>query len=153
MSLFVFIILVFAAACSGALFPPGPWYEELDKPSWTPANWVFPVVWTPLYAMIAAAGWIVWQEAGWSLAIIIWILQLVANGAWSWLFFGIRRMDLAIFDLGLMWLAIVAFIILAWPISNLAAMLFVPYLVWVTIAGLLNYSVLRLNAEALSRSR
>ena len=153
MALLVFVALVFLAACSGALFPPGAWYEKMRKPSWTPPNWVFPAVWTPLYVMIATAGWLVWREAGLSAVIAAWVLQLVANGAWSWLFFGMRRMELALVDLAVMWLAIAAFIVLAWPISNIAALLFVPYLIWVTIAGLLNYSVLRLNSEALSRSR
>ena len=140
------VLLVFLTAMSGALFKPGPWYETLQKPSWTPPNWAFPAVWTILYMMIAYAGWLVWTEAGWSLAMALWGVQLVLNACWSWLFFGLRRMDLALFDLVLLWLAIFGFIVVAWPVSALAAILFVPYLLWVSTAGLLNLSVMRLNA-------
>jgi tryptophan-rich sensory protein len=145
MAIAVFIGVVFLAAASGAVFKPGPWYEELQKPSWTPPNWAFPVVWTLLYIMIAYAGWSVWSKVGWSLPIVLWALQIVLNAAWSWLFFGLRRMDLALVDVGLLWLAIAGFIVTAWPVSPIAALLFVPYLAWVTTAGLLNRAVQQLN--------
>lgn len=145
-SAIAFILIVVATASSGAIFKPGAWYESLRKPAWTPPKWAFPVVWTILYMMIAYAGWIVWQQAGWSAAMLAWGVQILANAAWSWLFFGRRRMDLALADIAVMWLSIVAFIVLAWPISTLAALLFLPYLVWVSTAGALNYSVLRLNS-------
>ena len=145
MELAIFIVIVVIAASSGAIFKPGDWYETLEKPSWTPGDWVFPVVWTILYVMIAAAGYLVWQAAGWSLAIGLWVVQIVANAAWSWLFFGLRRMDLALVDVGILWLAVAGFIIVAMPISTIAALLFVPYLLWVSTASFLNYSVLRLN--------
>ncbi|WP_127596848.1 TspO/MBR family protein [Nitratireductor alexandrii] len=141
----IFIVLVILTAASGAVFKPGSWYETLRKPSWTPPNWAFPTVWTILYIMIAYAGWSVWAAAGWSLPLLFWAAQLVLNGMWSWLFFGLRRMGLALGDVALLWLAIAGFIVTAWPVSQLAALLFAPYLVWVTIAGLLNFSVLRLN--------
>lgn len=145
MAIAVFIGVVFLAAASGAVFKPGPWYEELQKPSWTPPNWAFPVVWTLLYIMIAYAGWSVWSKVGWSLPIVFWALQIVLNAAWSWLFFGLRRMDLALVDVGLLWLAIAGFIVTAWPVSPIAALLFVPYLAWVTTAGLLNRAVQQLT--------
>lgn len=144
------VILVFLTAMSGALFKPGPWYDTLKKPSWTPPNWAFPTVWTVLYIMIAYAGWVVWSEAGWSLALGLWGVQLILNACWSWLFFGLRRMDLALVDVVLLWISIVLFIGVAWPISMLAAGLFVPYLLWVSAAGLLNLSVMRLNAAVQS---
>jgi benzodiazapine receptor len=147
MAIAVFIGVVFLAAASGAVFKPGPWYEELQKPSWTPPNWAFPVVWTLLYIMIAYAGWSVWSKVGWSLPIAFWALQIVLNAAWSWLFFALRRMDLALVDVGLLWLTIAGFIVTAWPVSPIAALLFVPYLAWVTTAGLLNRAVQQLNPE------
>ena len=140
-----FILIVFAAASSGAIFKPGDWYEGLRKPGWTPPKWAFPLVWTILYVLIAYAGWSVWQKAGWSAALLAWGIQILANAAWSWLFFGRRRMDLALGDIAVLWLSVAAFIVLAWPISTLAALFFVPYLAWVSAAGALNYSVLRLN--------
>ncbi|WP_422037727.1 TspO/MBR family protein [Roseibium sp.] len=141
-----FALLVFLAAMSGAVFKPGPWYDTLRKPSWTPPKWAFPTVWSVLYVMIAYAGWDIWTKAGWSFALLLWAAQLILNGCWSWIFFGLKRMDLALFELGLLWLAIAGFILAAWPISTLASLLFVPYLLWVSTAGLLNFSVLRLNA-------
>lgn len=142
----IFIGLVVLAAASGAVFKPGAWYATLRKPSWTPPKWAFPAVWTVLYIMIAYAGWSIWVEAGWSPPLVFWAIQIVLNAMWSWLFFGLRRMDLALADIGCLWLAIAGFIVTAWPVSALASLLFVPYLLWVTAAGALNFSVRRLNA-------
>ncbi len=147
--LLVFFALMFAVGSTGAIFRPGDWYEQLNRPSWTPPNWAFPVVWTSLYIMIAFAGWIVWHRTGaTSLPMAFWGAQLVLNAAWSWLFFGQRRMDLALIDVSLLWLTIAGFIVTAWPISQLASLLFVPYLVWVTIASALNYRMITLNRDS-----
>jgi translocator protein len=145
MSGIVFGLLVLLAASSGAVFKPGPWYEALRRPSWTPPNWAFPLVWTALYIMIAVSGWMVWNAAGFGPAIALWAAQLVFNAAWSWLFFGLRRMDLAFADVCALVLSVLAYIVAAWPVSATAALLFVPYLVWVTTAATLNYSVWKLN--------
>ena len=143
-----FVVAVVLIASTGAIFKPGAWYEGLAKPSWTPPDWAFPVVWSVLYIFIAGACWLVWREAGWSLALGVGILQLLLNGAWSWLFFGLRRMDLAFVDVALLWLCIAAFIMLAWPMSTIAALLFLPYLVWVSVAAALNLTVWRMNPFA-----
>lgn len=148
MAAIIIAVIVIAAASSGALFKPGDWYAGLNKPSWTPPNWAFPVVWTLLYLMIGYAGWLVWREGGWSLPIMLWGLQIVANAAWSWLFFGMRRMDLALADVGVLWLSVFAFIVAAWSLSPTASLLFVPYLLWVSTAAMLNHSVRRLNPDA-----
>ena len=144
----VFAALTFAAAATGGLFPPGPWYMSLAKPSWTPPNWAFPVVWTILYVMIATAGYLVWKEQGLGVLVAVWVTQLVFNGAWSWLMFGQKNIVLALWDAGAMWIAITAFIVLAWPVSKTAALLFVPYLVWVTTAFVLNYQIMKMNPGA-----
>ena len=78
----------------------------------------------------------------------LWGAQLFFNGAWSWLFFGRRRMGQAFVDVALLWVCIAAFIAVAWPISPVAASLFLPYLVWVSIAAALNLAVWRLNPAA-----
>ncbi len=148
MSAVVFLVIVLAAASSGAVFKPGEWYENLRKPRWTPPKWAFPVVWTILYVLIGYAGWLIWDVAGWSLPMALWGVQIVANALWSYFFFGIRRMDLALVDVSVLWLSIVLFILVAWPVAPLASVLFVPYLVWVTAAGALNQSVRRLNPQA-----
>jgi translocator protein len=144
--LLVFVALVVAAASSGVFFRPGEWYRRLRKPGWTPPNWLFGPVWSVLYLMMAVAGWLVWRTDPSSVAIWIWALQLVTNASWSGVFFGMRRMDLAFYDIALLWVLVAAFIVAALPISTTAALLFVPYLIWVTIAGALNWTVWRMNA-------
>ncbi len=151
LSLFVFIAACFAAAMTGAFFGPGKWYEALEKPSWTPPNWAFPVVWTLLYGMIAAAGWMVWTAAApeaATLAIGLWVAQIVLNALWSPVFFGLRRMDLGMVVVSGMWLAIVGCILVFWPIDITAALLMVPYLAWVSVAAALNLAVWRRNPHA-----
>lgn len=151
-SLLVFCGICFLAAMSGGYFRPGLWYRDLTKPSWNPPNWLFPIAWTLLFAMMAVSAWLVWQEAGWSggltggaVALCLWGLQLVFNAAWSAFFFGMKRMDYALIDVGLLWLAIAATIIAFWPISPLAGMLMLPYLLWVSFAAFLNATMLKLN--------
>ncbi len=148
LDIIVFAVLVFAAAATGGIFPPGDWYRSLTKPSWTPPDWMFPVVWTVLYIMIAWAGVLVWRADGFGPAIIAWGLQLVLNAAWSWLMFGRRQIGVALVDAGGMLAAIVAFMVLAWPIDSTASLLFVPYLAWVATAFFLNLRILQLNPGA-----
>jgi translocator protein len=152
LSLIVFFILVAVAASTGVIFKPGAWYGSLNKPAWTPPNIAFPVIWSVLYVMMAVAGWLVWRETGLrDGAIILWAVQLVLNMAWSYLFFGQRRMDLAMADIALLWLAIAGFMVAAWPTSMTAALLFAPYLLWVSIAAALNRAVWSLNPGAGAR--
>ncbi len=143
-----FLIACVAAASSGAVFKPGQWYETLAKPWWRPPNWLFPVAWTVLYGCIAVSGWLVWKTAGFAgaaTALAVYGAQLVFNAAWSGLFFGLHRIDLAFAELVLLWLSIVATVATFAPVSLLAAELLLPYLVWVTFAGVLNLSIWQLN--------
>ncbi len=117
LSFVAFLVIVFIAAASGAIFSPGAWYRSLDRPSWTPPDWVFPVVWTILYFMIAIAGWLVWQAEGVGLALAVWGANLVVNAAWSWIMFGLRQIGLALADVSLLWLLTVAFIFVAAPVG------------------------------------
>jgi translocator protein len=150
LSLAAFLGLNFAAAASGAVFQPGAWYRALRKPSWNPPDWLFPIAWAALYLMISVAGWLVWQSAGLaaSLALGLYVLQLALNAAWSWLFFGLRRMGWAFLECLALWIAIAATIAAFAPISMTAALLMLPYLVWVAFAAFLNLTILRLNPEA-----
>ncbi len=145
-ALIVFMALCAGVAYLGALFAPGAWHAGLSKPPWNRPNWVFGPVWTLLYIMIAVAGWLIWRNAPTSPAMWFWVAQLVFNAAWSWLFFGLHRMDIAFADIVLLWLAILGFIVAAWPISMAAALLLVPYLIWVSFASALNYSIWSLNS-------
>lgn len=154
-SLIGFCTVTFLAALSGGYFRPGQWYRDLTKPSWNPPDFLFPIAWTILYAMMAAAAWIVFEAAGWPAALVptaLWLSQLVFNALWSVLFFGVKRIDYALADVALLWLAIAATIISFWPISTLAAWLMVPYLFWVSFAAFLNLTILRLNPRQTARS-
>lgn len=144
-SLVPFIAIVFVVALSGAVFPPGTWYRSLNKPSWTPPDWLFGPTWTVLYLLIAIAGWITWKSAGFGPALLAWVLNLIFNGAWSWLMFGRRQIAAALIDAFAMLATIAAFMVLAWPIDETATWLFAPYLAWVAFAAALNASLLRRN--------
>ena len=143
----VFLLLNFAAASSGAFFRPDLWYANLRKPSWTPPNWAFPIVWSVLFCAIAVSGWLVWEAAGLSAwpALVLYALHLLVNAAWSFLFFGLKRLDWAMIEVICLWAMIVMVLVAFYPFSALAALLLVPYLAWVTIAALLNFRLLQLN--------
>ncbi|MBL6078524.1 tryptophan-rich sensory protein [Belnapia sp. T18] len=140
-----FFAACFLVACSGAVFRPGDWYENLAKPSWNPPNWLFAPAWTLLYILIAIAGWLVWREAGFVPALALYGVQLLLNAGWSAVFFGLKRPDLAFGELVLLWLSILGCILLFAPISTTAAWLMVPYLAWVTFAGALNFAIWQRN--------
>ena len=145
-----FVCICFLAAAMGAIFRPGAWYEQLAKPSWRPPNWVFAPVWTLIYLTIAVSGWLVWRKAGLSEGarpLAIYLVQLMLNAAWTPLFFGLHRPDLAFLDISLLWLSIIATIVVFYPLSPTAAFLLLPYLLWVTFAATLNFSIWRLNLE------
>lgn len=144
-SLIAFLLIVAAAAVTGAKFSPGPWYESLSKPWWTPPKWLFPIAWTILYGMIAVAGWRVWAAEGLGPALAVWGVGLALNAAWSWIMFGEKQIGWALVDLIGMWVSIVAFIVLALPVDRTAAQLFIPYLIWVSYAGALNFVIWRTN--------
>ena len=151
LALLGFIGVCFGAATSGAVFKPGLWYERLAKPSWIPPMWAFPVAWTVLFAMIAVSGWMVWKQAGLAgagVAFAVYGMQLALNAGWSALFFGLRRMDLALFEVVALWSAIAANIFVFAPHSETAAWLLVPYLAWVSFAAFLNVVMVRLNPRA-----
>lgn len=147
LSLIVFAALNVATASSGAMFRPGEWYANLRKPTWTPPNIAFPIVWTVLFCAIAVSGWLVWEAAGlaaWP-ALALYVIHLVVNAVWSFLFFGLKRLDWAMVEVIGLWAIIAAVIVAFAPFSLLAALLLVPYLVWVTIAAVLNYRLLQMN--------
>jgi translocator protein len=140
--------VTFAAASMGALFPPGEWYAHLQKPAWNPPNWIFGPVWTALYTVMAVAAWMVWKRGGFAgqrLTLLLFLMQLLFNAVWSPLFFGLHRPGLALADLLLLWLALLATVAAFWRAHRFAGAMLVPYLVWVTFAGALNLAIWRLN--------
>lgn len=143
----IFLAACFAAGATGALFPPGKWYEDLNKPTWTPPNWLFPVAWTTLYLLMAGAGARAAVSPDNSVAMALWALQIALNGLWTPVFFGLRRIRLGFVVLVGLWIAVFWGMIELWQVDWLAGLMFVPYLAWVSVAGALNLSVMRLNPE------
>jgi uncharacterized protein YbjT (DUF2867 family)/tryptophan-rich sensory protein len=126
------------------------WYSSLEKPVWTPPNWVFGPAWTVLYVMMAAAAWLVWRRRPWARvgpALGLFSLQLMLNILWTPLFFGLQRPGLALVDILLLWLAIAMTVVAFRRIRPLAGWMLVPYLLWVTFATALNLAIWRLNAS------
>ena len=141
-----------AAGIVGSLFttPAIPlWYAGLNKPSFTPPNGLFAPVWISLFFLMGISLFLLWirgpMEAGFHAAMGVFLLQLVLNIAWSLIFFGLKRPFLAFIDILLLWFAILLCIILFFRISRIASLLFLPYLLWVGFASILNYSIWRLN--------
>lgn len=145
LSLIVFALLVVMASQVGASYTPGSWYAALAKPAWTPPGWLFPVAWTILYVMIALAGWYAWRAGGLGIPVLLWGLQLGLNALWSFLMFGRNDILLALVDVAVLWFVIAAFILTVRHSSRAAALLFLPYLAWVSFAAALNFEVWRLN--------
>lgn len=142
--LILFGAVNFGAAATGAIFRPGEWYKQLDKPRWRPPDWIFAPVWSALYVTIALSGWLVWREAGISGALLplgVYALQLLLNAAWTPIFFGLHRPGLALVEIVLLWASILATIVLFYPISSAASWLLIPYLAWVSFASGLNFSI------------
>ena len=142
------LVVCFAAAGIGSLFPIGPWYESLVKPAWNPPNWLFGPAWTLLYTLMAVAAWLVWRNHGFrgaTVPLTLFVVQLALNAGWSWLFFGLHQPGVAFAEIILLWAAILATIILFWRLKRLAGILLMPYLLWVSFAAVLNYTVWQLN--------
>ncbi len=134
-----------AAAATGAMIQPGEWYRSLQKPAWTPPDWVFPVTWTVLYLAMSVAAARVAAMDGTGQALAFWSVQIALNTLWTPVFFGLKRMRAGLVVIGLLWLAVVATCIAFWGHDRIAGLLFLPYVAWVTIAGALNWSVWRRN--------
>ena len=154
MGLLGWFVVSFVASAIGAIasIQAKTFYAQLTQPSWAPPGWVFGPVWTTLFAMMAIAAWLVWRSGGFSsnrTALSLFLLQLVVNALWSWLFFAWHRGGLAFADIILLWILIVATIVTFWRVRPLAGMLLIPYLLWVSFAGGLNYAVWQLNPQIL----
>ena len=147
-SLFLtFLAACAAAAASGAMIQPGDWHDTLKKPSWTPPSWVFPVVWTTLYLAMAYAAMRVALTPNGQQGLAFWALQIALNTLWTPVFFGLHRMRAAMGVMVALWLAVAATTWTFLGVDLLAGLLFLPYLLWVSIAGTLNFTLLRMNPD------
>jgi tryptophan-rich sensory protein len=138
------------------------WYNEVRKPRWNPPNWLFAPVWTTLFAFMGIASWRVWQKgrearevgaSDWQTspestqALKIYGIHLIFNTLWSVFFFGLRRIDLALVEIVGFWAMVTATLTHFYRIDRVAGLLMVPYLMWVSFAGLLNLRLWQLNRK------
>ena len=127
----------------------GPWYQNLNRPTWQPPDWVFGPAWTLIFALMVASATMGWTAMASTAARQRLILSFGSNALlnvlWSTLFFTLRRPDWALLEVGLLWASVVQLIIFLAPWSKPSAWLLLPYLLWVTFAALLNLAVVGLN--------
>lgn len=127
----------------------GPWYYALAKPWWTPPDWLFAPAWTVIFALAALSGAWAWRARptmrAWGMTVALFAVNGLLNILWSALYFRLHRPDWALLEALLLWLSVLALIVVIAPYSRPAALLLVPYLVWVAFAAWLNFAVVRLN--------
>ncbi len=143
------MVLCYSAALGGVFAGPGDWYDNLRKPAFNPPSWVFGPTWTLLYAMMGTSAWLVWRRGGFrhaGAALGLFMLQLILNAAWTPLFFGLQAPGVALVVIAALWLAILATAVAFRNRSHLAALLLLPYLLWVGFATVLNGSLWYLNS-------
>lgn len=150
--LIVSIVIVFLAGTVGTLYTLKEittWYVTLVKPSWTPPNWAFGPIWTTLYVLIGISLYLVWKQGldriEVRIALLVFVVQLILNVVWSLVFFGTHNIFGGLVLVILLWISILANIIVFYHISKPGGLILIPYLIWVTIASYLNYSVFVLN--------
>ena len=124
------------------------WYASLNKPSFSPPNWVFGPVWTTLYILLGISFFLIWKEnpsKQRNLAITVFAIQMLLNFAWSFIFFYFHLIGAALIEIILLWISIVAMIYLYCKIKPIAAFMNIPYLLWVSFASILNAGYYFLN--------
>jgi len=140
---------IFVALLGATITDLGPWYQQLQKPSWQPPEWLFGPAWTAIFALTALSAIEAWRSAATdkrSTLVGLFCLNGFLNVLWSLLFFRAQRPDWALAEVSLLWLSILWLIIVLARISSRASCLLIPYLFWVTFAAYLNLTVVRLNA-------
>jgi tryptophan-rich sensory protein len=145
-----FILLCLLVGFTGAFLTAESvrgWYLTINKPTWTPPNYLFAPVWTTLYFMMGSAVWLVWRERHSTIAIplALFFIQLFFNLIWSGLFFTLQSPILGLVDISILWLLITATIVSFWRVKPLAGLLLVPYLLWVSYATALNFAIWQMN--------
>ncbi|MBE2214196.1 MAG: tryptophan-rich sensory protein [Opitutaceae bacterium] len=142
------VALAFSASITAVFVSTEGWYAALNKPTWNPPPWLFGPVWSTLYVAMGVSAWLVWRQGGWSQQrhrLTLFLVQWALNALWTPLFFGLHQIGLALADIIVLWLAIVATIASFARVSQVAAALLVPYLAWVSFATFLTFTIWRLN--------
>jgi tryptophan-rich sensory protein len=152
LKLVVSIAACLAAGAIGSVFTRSAipiWYAALEKPAFSPPNWLFAPVWTLLYILMGVAAFLAWRKGLANqqvrVSLIIFLIQLVLNALWSVVFFGLKSPLYGFILIVVLWLAILVTILRFYKISRVASVLMWPYLIWVTFASVLNISIWLLN--------
>ncbi|PBP84359.1 tryptophan-rich sensory protein TspO [Pseudomonas syringae] len=145
MTFFIFLLACCAAGATGIIFKPGAWYESLEKPSFTPPDWAFPVAWTAIYLLLAWAGYRLTLIPGSEIVLALWAAQIALNTLWTPVFFGANRLVAAMVILVLLWIVVAVMIVMALQLDIITGLILFPYLVWLSVAAALNFSILRHN--------
>ncbi|KTC08984.1 sensory protein TspO [Pseudomonas syringae ICMP 11168] len=145
MTFFIFLLACCAAGATGIIFKPGAWYESLEKPSFTPPDWAFSVAWTTIYLLLAWAGYRLTLIPGSESVLALWAAQIALNTLWTPVFFGANRLFAAMVVLVLLWIVVAAMIVMALQLDIITGLILFPYLVWLSVAAALNFSILRHN--------
>ena len=146
------VMVVVAVLGAVASINAGTFYQTLTQPAWAPPGSWFGPAWTTLYTLMTVAAWLVWREHGFpgaGLPLGLFLVQLVPNVLWSWLFFAWHLGALSVANILVLWVLIVATTVAFWRAKPVAAVLLVPYLLWVSFAVALNISVWQLNPQLL----
>lgn len=149
LALAALVAACFAVAATGALVTVpavAGWYQGITKPWFNPPAWVFGPVWTVLYALMGWAAFLAWRRRGlFSRQLALFGAQLLLNGLWSPVFFGLGRPGAALIVLAALWVAIALTLVAFWQTERRAGVLLIPYLAWVSFAAVLNAAIWRLN--------
>jgi translocator protein len=149
------VAVVCLAGISGAIGSSNApvFYTQLVKPAWAPPAGVFGPVWSVLYLMMGIAAWLVWRARGRMSAVrvpmLLYLLQLVCNVLWTWIFFRWQLGGLALLEVCVLWLSVLATLVHFWLVKPLAGALLIPYLLWVAFATALTAAEWRMNPELL----
>jgi len=143
------LLSLLVGGLGGAATEIGPWYFQLQKPSWQPPDWLFGPAWTTIYILTSIAGVKAWRRADevqrrYFLGALL--LNLVLNLFWSLIFFTSQRPDIALLEVVPLWLSILLMVLLVRSYSPQSALLMLPYLGWVAFAAYLNWTIVKLNA-------
>ena len=154
LGLVLWLVACFGTSALGAIasIEASDFYAELNRPEWAPPGWLFGPVWSTLFLLMSLAAWLVWRRWGFKgaqAALTVFLVHLPINALWSWLFFGWKLGAPAFIDVLVLWVLIASTMTLFWQLSRLAGLLLAPYLLWVSFAAVLNYSLWQINPELL----
>lgn len=144
----VLAVVVVAMVASAGTNTESAWYRALWKPPWQPPGWVFGVAWTAIYVMFAISAVLAWDATSGTMrtrVMMLFAINAVLNASWGFIFFQARMPAAAGIDIVALAMVLAVMIIRIWPASPVAALLLVPYLIWIIYASTLNWAIVRMN--------